>query len=297
MLDLRGKKCGKLLAMSPTDKRAGTKILWDCVCECGRHRLVSSRVFNKHTRLACGDCQKIGRPRTRGGLSNTQEYGAWQTSGWPDFQEFLRVMGLCPEGCKLGRLDESKPHGPGNTAWVPKYSHLGKRHGQLEVQSVVRKGGRVYYRCLCDCGRPFDKRVSNAFSEQSHCGHPSHSTTHGHAIGQGSPTYISWGRMMTRCYNPNSARFKNYGARGVQVTCRWHKFENFLADMGPRPEGKTLGRFLDRGNYSSRTCAWMTSAEQGLNVRNNNALKNWALRATVLRKPPVSVELEQIAVA
>jgi len=80
---------------------------------------------------------------------------------------------------------------------------------------------------------------------------------------------------MTRCNNSESDRYKNYGAKGVRVTRRWHKFENFLADMGERPEGKTLGRFLDRGNYSSVTCAWMTSAEQGLNVRNNNALRKW----------------------
>jgi len=104
MLDLRGKKCGKLFAMSPTDKRAGTKILWDTVCECGRHRLVSSRVFNKHTRLACGDCQEIARPKTRDGLSQTAEYAAWKNSGWPDFEEFLQAMGPCPEHYQLGRL-------------------------------------------------------------------------------------------------------------------------------------------------------------------------------------------------
>jgi hypothetical protein len=106
---------------------------------------------------------------------------------------------------------------------------------------------------------------------------------HGHKAGalqsNGSPTYISWRKMHVRCYSPNSINYRNYGARGVRVTRRWHDFRLFLKDMGLRPEGTSLGRFLDRGNYSSRTCAWMTSAEQGLNVRNNNALKNWeALR-------------------
>ena len=103
--------------------------------------------------------------------------------------------------------------------------------------------------------------------------------------------------MLTRCYNPKCDRYKSYGAKGVRVTRRWHKFENFLSDMGPRPEGKTLGRFLDRGNYSSRNCRWMDRAEQGLNMRNNHALLKWQqLRATV-RKPPTGVRLEQTAVA
>jgi len=224
------------------------------------------------------------------------EYRVWsEIAGWPTFEGFLRAMGKCPEGWKLGRLDATKPHGPGNSQWVLIYPHLGKRHGQLRVQSVIRKDGKAYYHCLCDCGRTVDRRVKGKFADQSHCGHPEHSTIHGHAVGQGSPTYISWGRMMTRCYNPKSDRYKNYGAKGIRVTRRWHDFRLFLKDTGERPEGKSLGRFLDRGNYSSRTCAWMTSAEQGLNVRNNNALKKWeALRVTAIRKPPVSVGLEEV---
>jgi hypothetical protein len=104
--------------------------------------------------------------------------------------------------------------------------------------------------------------------------------------------------MLSRCYNPSSDRHKNYGAKGIRVTRRWHKFESFLADMGPRPEGMTLGRILDRGNYEPGNVFWMTSAEQGLNVRNNNAMKKWeSLRATLTCKPSVSVGLEQIAVA
>ena len=150
-------------------------------------------------------------------------------------------------------------------------------------------GTKAYYRCWCDRGRTFDKRVSNAFSDLSHCGHPEHSTTHGHCQGRMSRTYVSWGRMMTRCFNPKSARYKNYGAKSVRVCERWQTFENFLADMGDRPEGKTLGRILDRGDYEPGNCFWMTSTEQGLNVRNNNALKKWeSLWATAVNRPSVS---------
>jgi len=280
------------MAMSPTEKRRGNKILWDCVCTCGRHRLVSSSKFIRGLITGCRDCDPLGCPRTRLGLSLSTEYQAWTAAkaGWPDFQEFLRAFGLRPEGHKIGRLDPKKPHGPGNTAWVPIHPHIGKRYGQLEVLSVIRtEAGNLRYCCKCDCGRTIDRSTAGGFTEGSHCGDISHFVTHGHCRGpKNSPTFISWSRMLTRCDNPKSDRYKTYGAKGVKVCRRWHDFKNFLANMSERPEGKTLGRFLDRGNYEPGNCAWMTRAEQGLNMRNNNALKKWEALQATNRKPPAS---------
>jgi len=279
MYDLRGKQSGKLMAVSPTDKRRGNKIIWDCVCACGQHRLVSSAKFVEGLITGCLDCDPIGRPRTRLGLSDTVEYRAWREarSGHPDFQEFLGVLGLRPEGHKIGRIDPTKPHGPGNTAWVPIHPHVGKRYGRLHVLTVIRTAdGEPRYRCLCECGRTVDRSIRKKFGPGSHCGDIGHSITHGHCRGpKNSPTFVSWSHMLTRCNNRRSEKFRSYGAKGVKVCRRWHKFENFLADMGGRPEGKTLGRFLDRGNYSKQNCAWMSRAEQGLNMRHNNALRKW----------------------
>jgi hypothetical protein len=88
--------------------------------------------------------------------------------------------------------------------------------------------------------------------------------THGHYSGsKQSPTYKSWSSMIQRCTNPNKDNYPCYGGAGVTVCDRWKSFENFLADMGPRPAGTTLGRFWDSGNYEPGNCAWQTSAEQG----------------------------------
>jgi len=95
-------------------------------------------------------------------------------------------------------------------------------------------------------------------------GHPKH----GHATKRFglSPTYISWVAMKGRCLQPKNEKYPSYGGRGVTICDRWRTFVNFLADMGDRPEGKTLDRFPNRnGNYEPGNCRWATPQEQADN--------------------------------
>jgi hypothetical protein len=73
--------------------------------------------------------------------------------------------------------------------------------------------------------------------------------------------------MWTRCTNPNVDNFERYGGRGIKICKRWHRFENFLADMGHRPAGKTLDRINSNGNYKPSNCRWATPLEQRHNRR------------------------------
>jgi hypothetical protein len=73
--------------------------------------------------------------------------------------------------------------------------------------------------------------------------------------------------MRRRCENPGNKQYKDYGGRGIMVCERWHRFENFLADVGERPAGLSLDRIDNDGNYEPGNVRWSTRSEQSLNKR------------------------------
>ncbi|MGA9980690.1 MAG: hypothetical protein WBQ08_18865 [Candidatus Sulfotelmatobacter sp.] len=83
--------------------------------------------------------------------------------------------------------------------------------------------------------------------------------------------------MIQRCTNLKDINYPQYGGSGVTVAPEWMTFAGFLTGLGPRPEGMTLGRILDMGDYTSGNAFWMTMKEQMLNRRNKRALKAWAV--------------------
>jgi hypothetical protein len=82
-----------------------------------------------------------------------------------------------------------------------------------------------------------------------------------------SPTYLSWQSMHYRCKHKGCNGYKRYGGSGIKVCERWNKFANFLADMGVRPEAKTLDRINSRRDYEPNNCRWATWKEQARNRR------------------------------
>lgn len=71
--------------------------------------------------------------------------------------------------------------------------------------------------------------------------------------------------MKNRCLNPNATDYPRYGGRGIRVCDRWLSFENFLADMGERPNGTTIDRIDGSKGYEPTNCRWATASEQQRN--------------------------------
>ena len=87
--------------------------------------------------------------------------------------------------------------------------------------------------------------------------------------------------MLRRCTNPSSADWSRYGGRGITVCGRWHRFENFLADMGPCPDKLTLDRINNDGGYEPGNCRWATPEQQMSSRRSNGGEFHGSAKLTV----------------
>lgn len=102
------------------------------------------------------------------------------------------------------------------------------------------------------------------------------------------PEYRIYLSIKNRCYNKNASNYKDYGGRGIKVCDRWlgeKGFENFLNDMGKRPEGSGRGgralysidRINNNDNYRPENCRWTTNKVQQNNKRSNHIINGKTL--------------------
>lgn len=128
------------------------------------------------------------------------------------------------------------------------------------------------YRCQCACGGERIAKVGHFHTGKvTSCG--CKTTRHGlHS----APEYRAWINMKSRCYNEKSPGFHRYGGRGIAVCDRWlDSFEDFLADVGPRPSPKhSLDRWPDQdGDYEPNNCRWATQTQQTRNFSANRIVQ------------------------
>jgi hypothetical protein len=136
-------------------------------------------------------------------------------------------------------------------------------------------GGRGYW-CRCMCGNEKWIQASKFGKRSKSCGCLQRELTSIRARTHGqtkTKTYGVWHGMVQRCTNPRHPNWKWYGARGISVCERWRSFENFLADMGTRPDGLSIERIDNDGDYEPTNCKWATAEEQ-INNRRHKSL--WA---------------------
>lgn len=124
-----------------------------------------------------------------------------------------------------------------------------------------------YWYCQCECGNTTVARGSHLVCgniKSCGCLQKITATRHGYAY---TATHRAWRHMKNRCLNKNDKRYSEWGGRGITVCERWLTFENFLADMGEKPEGLSLDRINNELGYSPENCRWATSQQQSKNTR------------------------------
>jgi hypothetical protein len=161
----------------------------------------------------------------------------------------------------------------------------GQRFASLTVTSLDhkkirpnKKGTKLFWKCLCDCGKETVAESSNiANGTTKSCGclkRESYSTTHGET---GKRLHTIWICMKGRCYNTSNRAYSDYGGRGIVVCDEWRtSYEDFRdwATANGYDDSLTLDRHPDtNGNYEPGNCRWANWFQQQRNRRDTIMLE------------------------
>lgn len=148
---------------------------------------------------------------------------------------------------------------------------VGKRLNRLVVEELLGKGkfNKYYWRCKCDCGKEVvlntSRLTGNSPTISCGCLRVETLLTNRqdrviHGLWK-HPLYRVYASMKARCLNPNSQRWKYYGARGVEV--KWETVEDFYdwAINNGYEKGLSIDRIDNFGHYEPSNCRWITLAE------------------------------------
>ena len=230
-----------------------------CKCECGGTRKVDTRNLTTSQKPTkdCGCGWKLKRERAE--LKRKEKERARQ------LRLEKRIERELKNKLKRKKYESNK-----------KYK-VGSKHNRLTIISVVGKGENKVLTVECECGTIKDIKKHSIYTTKS-CGclQKERSTTHG-MVSKDRKKYDRWRSMISRCHNPKSKSYHNYGGRGIYVCDRWRLpngegCKNYLEDikkhLGPKPDSNySLDRIDNDGPYEITNLRWADASTQTKNQR------------------------------
>lgn len=302
---LIGCRFGKLLVIADAPRK-WRQTYYACRCDCGTETITTDYSLSHQRVTRCWKCRRaaMGRRNATHNLSYSRIYSIWHgmvnrcrnkncesyahyggrgivvCERWLRFENFFSDMGHPEAGKTLERINNNGNYELANCRWAT-IAEQNRNRSDSRILTVHGITG-----CVAELCRHFAvpyartlRRLSGGCATEaafrkvdmrSRVRASKPKNVNRKATGKRkprTPTYESWSHMRQRCGNPNNIGYAYYGGRGITVDPGLVTFQGFLAEMGPRPRGTSLGRINNEKGYCKGNCEWQTPFQQARNRR------------------------------